>query len=126
MKKNVARGIPAAGTREQALASIMDALDACRAWSDDDSVAYELRELDALKAAVEDHWPLRMETKDQMNLGPFAAKNISDWNSGLADLLMHLDFELRHDGASLFGRKPSLTDLPLGEEPKALDRARRA
>jgi small subunit ribosomal protein S1 len=94
--------------------AIQYAVAACRdvlSSGPDETVAYELRQLESLEDAVSRHWPLPQHTKDRMDLGPFAAKNIADWNSSLASVLMKLDYALRHDGeglASVFP-EPALT-----------------
>jgi len=98
--------VQAVGT--PAAAKISDSIDAaiglCRdalGARPDEAVAYELRQLESLEDAVSRHWPLPQQTKDRMDLGPFAAKNIADWNSSLASVLMKLDYALRHDGEGL-------------------------
>jgi len=73
----------------------------CRLAQPDAAVEHEIRELEALMSAVEGRWPLPPSVKQQIDLGPFAAKNIADWDPALADVLMHLDYALQHDGASL-------------------------
>jgi hypothetical protein len=124
MKKPIPIAI-GAKSREAALLSITAVIDRCKFSSPDEAVDYELRELEALKSAVEDQWPLDAEVKKQMDIGPFAAKNISDWNAGLAHALMSLDYELRHDGVSLVVNK-SHSEPPVAEHSVTLSRARRA
>jgi hypothetical protein len=87
--------------QECVLAAIGRVAELCREALPDAAVEHEIRELAALKSAVEESWPLPSSVKREIDLGPFAAKNISDWNPALADALMHLDYALQHDGESL-------------------------
>jgi small subunit ribosomal protein S1 len=67
----------------------------------DTAVAYELQQLDTARRAVVAGWPLHPATKKSIAIGPYAAKNIEDWNEPLATALMVIDFILRHDGEGL-------------------------
>jgi small subunit ribosomal protein S1 len=78
---------------QEAIALCKDVLNA----GPDEAVAYELRQLEVLEDAVSHRQPLPQIMKDRMDLGPFAAKNIADWNPTLANALMRLDFSLRHE-----------------------------
>jgi hypothetical protein len=68
---------------------------------DDTTVAYMLQELKLISAAVTQAWPLPPGLKNRINLGPYAAKNIDDWNEPLATALMTLHDALQNDGAGL-------------------------
>jgi hypothetical protein len=83
------------------LTTIRQVAELCRSVKQDPAVEHEIRELEAIGSAVEVDWPLPPGIKRQIDLGPFAAKNIADWNPTLADVLMHLDYTLQHDGALL-------------------------
>jgi small subunit ribosomal protein S1 len=84
---------PTQSAIQEAIALCTDALNA----GPDEAVAYELRQLEVLEDAVSHRRPLPQHMKDRMDLGPFAAKNIADWNPALANALMRLDFSLRHE-----------------------------
>lgn len=86
---------------EAMLATIDEVIDLCGAAEPDSTIEREIRELQALKSALQELWPLSIEIKKKIDLGPFAAKNIADWNPLLADVLMRLDYSLQHDGKSL-------------------------
>jgi hypothetical protein len=83
--------------QQEALAAIGRVASMCRSAQPDPTVDHEILQLEALKSAVEDHWPLPPMVKNRIDLGPFAAKNIADWNPDLADALMQLDYALQHD-----------------------------
>lgn len=87
------------GVSEQVLmlGVISRTAELCQASEPDAAIDRELRELEALASAVAKNWPLDESVKRQIDLGSFAAKNISDWNPVLSDLLMNLDYSLRHD-----------------------------
>jgi len=61
----------------------------------------EISLLEALKPIIDKQWPLPQDLKARIDLGPFAAKNITDSDPLLADILMRLDYSLQHDGASI-------------------------
>jgi hypothetical protein len=96
-------------TREQrnALSSIAVVVDLCKSAEPDATVDYELEELAAIRAAVEQEWPLPDALKQKISIGPFAAKNIADWDVELADALMALDYALQHDISLADIKKPS-------------------
>lgn len=77
------------------LADIEAAIHLCRTALPDAAVEREILELEELHSVVRDHWPLKDEWKNKIDIGAFAAKNIADWNPELADCLMKLDYELR-------------------------------
>jgi hypothetical protein len=83
--------------QEAALASIEVVMGLCRSAESDPAIDYELQELAAIRAAVQQEWPLPAALKQQISLGPFAAKNIADWDTELANALMSLDYALQHD-----------------------------
>jgi hypothetical protein len=96
------RGTVAEEHEAQDVVAVIDRVASlCRLALPDAAVEYELRELEVLKSALHEHWPLSSLVKECMALGPFAAKNISDWDLELADTLMRLDYSLRHDGEAL-------------------------
>ncbi len=86
------------------IAAIDEALKECKisqsnSW--DSVVASEIAALTDSRLQVEEKWPLSVELKQAINIGPVGAKNIADWNPRLADRLMAVDYALRHDGALL-------------------------
>ena len=64
-------------------------------------VASELSALRDIRLRVQCQWPLPQEIKSRLNIGPVAAKNITDWNRRLGNLLMILHHVLKNDGDSL-------------------------
>ena len=87
--------------QEDVLIAIRHAVELCTVALPDAAVEYALGELQAIEAAVEGHWPLTAGEKDQISLGPFAAKNLADWNPVLSTALMRLAYSLRRDGESI-------------------------
>ena len=87
--------------QEDVLFTIRQVAELCTAALPDAAVEYALRELQAIELAVAEHWPLSADEKDQISLGPFAAKNLADWNPVLSTALMRLAYSLRRDGESL-------------------------
>jgi len=87
---------PTSSAQREILAAIGRVVELCRSAQPDPTIDHEIRQLDALKSAIEDHWPLSPDIKNRIDIGPFAAKNIADWNPALADALMHLDYDLQH------------------------------
>jgi hypothetical protein len=85
------------GEQRNALSSIELVVALCKSASPDAAVDYEIQELAALHAAVEHEWPLPPALKQKISIGPFAAKNIADWDAELANALMSLDYALQHD-----------------------------
>jgi hypothetical protein len=83
--------------QRKALSSIEQVVALCKSAEPDAAVDYELQELAALHAAVEREWPLPQALKQKISIGPFAAKNIADWDADLANALMSLDYALQHD-----------------------------
>ena len=67
----------------------------------DPAIAYEINKLHSLEDAVAKQWPLHVRVKSTIDVGPFAAKNIEDWDPVLAEMLVRLDFSIQHDGAKL-------------------------
>jgi small subunit ribosomal protein S1 len=91
-------------TGSQVAKAVRQAAELCRVTQDgklDEAVEYELRQLNVIEEKVLDHWPLSEDVKRRIDLGPFAAKNIADWNTSLATVLMTLDYVLQHDGDGL-------------------------
>ena len=84
-----------------AVRKIAHAIEKCEDAMPDPAIEHALHELQALKAAAEQQWPLPTTVIDKLDLGPFAAKNIDDWNPELAKLLMKLDYELRDNIAAI-------------------------
>jgi hypothetical protein len=101
------------GTQEEALSAISKVAALCRSAESDPAVEREIRELEAIRSAVEDRWPLLPSVKQRIDLGPFAAKNIADWNPELADSLMLLDYALQHDLVSQ--ERADLEQIPVKE-----------
>ncbi len=86
------------------LCAIQRALDLCNASQNaasDPVVVAEIEALQMLADAVCRQWPLDEEVKKRINIGPVAARNIADWNPGLANALMTVDYALRHDGVGV-------------------------
>jgi len=83
------------------LAAIQRVIGQCEASQlvrPDPAVAHEITELQSLEREVRREWPLSERVKSAIDLGPFAAKNIEDWDESLATALMSLDYSLQHDG----------------------------
>ena len=86
------------------LAAIQDVLDQCNQAQQerpDPAIAHVIEQLNRIRDAVAQSWPLPAHIKREIDLGPFAARNIEDWNESLAEALEALDYSLQHDGASL-------------------------
>jgi len=85
----------------QAIQLVLEQCYASQQEQPDLTVGEEITALETLSKAVGKQWPLPEEITSSINLGPVAARNISDWNPALADSLMKLDYGLRLDTETL-------------------------
>ncbi len=115
-------------SQTSALHAVEDVLDQCHASqliAQDAAVALEIQALNTLVTVVRAQWPLTDEFKSRINLGPVAAKNISDSNPGPAESLMTLDYALRNNGKGLpEAFAPSAVDDAVSTEVPAIASAR--
>jgi hypothetical protein len=86
----------AADTMVTRIDEVLQECEASQSTSWDSVVAAEIAALAELRLQVGEEWPLPLQLKDAINVGPVAAKNIADWNPELAESLMKLDYALRH------------------------------
>ncbi|SEG46492.1 hypothetical protein SAMN05421819_3076 [Bryocella elongata] len=88
--------------------NVVAAIDRVIAWciesqarTPDAAVEEEIKDLQILRLQVQQEWPLSQGVKETIKIGPFAVKNIADWNTGLSKALTILHHVLKHDGDSI-------------------------
>ena len=102
-----------------AIGAILNLCNASQAESDDVAGAKEIDNIAALREDVIGEWPLSWNQKRYIYIGPYAAKNLYDWNYRLGRLISSLDDVLHGDGKGVDELLQELGDASSDNEAKS-------
>jgi hypothetical protein len=85
----------------KAIGSVLAKCESNKEIAGDSTIVWEIAALKQAQTEVEKAWPIPEAVKSSLMIGPFAAKNIDDWNPELAEMLMVIQSVLHNDGVGI-------------------------
>ena len=89
---------PTQGKVLQAIDAVLELCRQSQAKERDVAVEKEMINIAALRDDVAEKWPLSWRQKRYIYIGPYAARNLYDWNYKLGSLISSLDGVLHDNG----------------------------